>query len=68
MDAYGHLYPDADQTTRIAIDTAFRVASNVAENVACGFHHGRRNGRNSRSYGRCERGAWDSNPQPTAKV
>ncbi len=65
MDTYGHLYPDADHTTRTAIDTAFRVASKVAENVAYGFHHGRRNGRNRRSHGRCSWGAWDSNPQPT---
>ncbi len=65
MDTYGHLYPDTDQSTRIAIDAAFRVASNVAENVAYGFHHGRRNGRNRRSNGRCSWGAWDSNPQPT---
>ena len=65
MDTYGHLYPDADQSTRTAIDTAFRVASNVAENVACGFHHGRRNRRNRRSTRKCSWGAWDSNPQPT---
>ncbi|MBS2965137.1 site-specific integrase [Actinocrinis puniceicyclus] len=65
MDTYGHLYPDADRTTRIAIDTAFRVASNVAENVAYGFHRGRPSGRTRRSRGRCSWGAWDSNPQPT---
>jgi len=65
LDTYGHLYPDADQGTRQAIDTAFRVASNVAERVACGFHHGRRNSRNRRSHRMCEWGAWDSNPQPT---
>jgi hypothetical protein len=68
MDTYGHLYPDTDQTTRTAIDTAFRVASNVAENVACGFHHGRRMRRNRRSHDRCSWGAWDSNPQPTVKA
>ena len=52
MDTYGHLYPDSDQGTRIAIDTAFRVASNVAKDIACGFHHGRRNRRNRWSHGR----------------
>ena len=67
MDTYGHLYPDTDSGTREAIDTAFRVASNVAENVAYGFHHGRRNRRNRRSRHLCEWGAWDSNPQPTVK-
>jgi hypothetical protein len=67
MDTYGHLYPDTDQGTRAAIDTAFRVASNVAEHVAYGFHHGRRNARNSRSHRMYKWGAWDSNPQPTVK-
>jgi hypothetical protein len=48
MDTYGHLYPDAVQGARTAIDTAF---SNIAECVvAHGFHHGRRNRKNSRSH------------------
>jgi len=62
MDTYGHLHPNTDQGTRAAIDTAFRVAPNVAESVACGLHQGRRNRRNRRSHGRCVWGAWDSNP------
>ncbi|HEY3870583.1 MAG TPA: site-specific integrase [Actinocrinis sp.] len=33
MDTYGHLYPESDQDTRTAIDTAFSVDSDIDENV-----------------------------------
>jgi len=65
MDTYRLLHPDTDSGTCGAIDTAFRVASNVAEGIACGFRHARRNARSRRSHGTFRWGAWDSNPQPT---
>jgi hypothetical protein len=38
VDVLASEYSIADQGSRQAIDTAFRVASNVAKTVADGFH------------------------------